>query len=330
MDKMEKTSGLRNVLLFFLIFWVLFAVLYLLNGPVSNLMSRVIVVQGEYTVTEQLSKYYLFLTILISVYAYQVVREPIKVKLSICFLIFALILYLSESNMITEQTQPLFGLVILAGLLYWFLKSHAWFVGGLIMLVYLSLTGGVVLDLISENERVQSWLPPAVVNFPNRLMAQGFDLEDTFDVVGLGLLCMAVIVYFLDPVRRFVKNNAIGTFSLLITSGLITAGNSFLHFQYQPNQKIVLVGLSLSLIGFAGLILSNKYLNKKDATLSLISEDFFYIFVFFFFVILPAVFGRRSDVRSLVLWLPTMALLGVYLYLHRPKQSLTVKSDIKF
>lgn len=141
--------------------------------------------------------------------------------------------------------------------------------------------------------------------------------EEIFEVVGLGVMFFTVLTYFRMEVTDFFKTNLKGTLLLLVAPGLIAVGDGFLHFQYDIN-GIKEVGLVIALAGFATFILANKKLTKRDVRLKLIREDHLYLFMFFFFIILPTIFHRPGYAPIVIVWVPAISIFSVYLYRRHP------------
>ena len=310
-----NSHAFKVTIVIFLGFWILTLVaLHILGPPIEGVIAKITPLRAEYMVREQLAKFYLFVVILISIRAYMTLNEPIKIKISISFLLLCLTIYLSESNMITEEMQPICGLLLFGCTFFLLFKDRAWLTLLLLLLVMFTIAGGVITDFASENESVRAYLTEPVAIFLVESIG-----EETFDIISEGLICLLVIFYFLDTIEEFVRNNVIGTLSLLTASGILTVGNGFLHFQYVPNSRIVLGGLIITYAGFLGLVLTNRLIMKKGMTLALITEEHFYFFLFSFFVVLPTIYGNagNKNIVSLVLWLPTIIFMGFYLYYRR-------------
>jgi len=315
-------------------FWLLFFFFAVLESPINQVLSSeylaslglrsagpFIHLRSEYQVGEQLSKYYLFVVMLISILSYRIVKDPLRLKMSIGFLILGLTMYLAESNMILEIVQPIFGLLIVGCVVYFLLKGRLWLVLFLLLLGSFLISNAVIIDLLHEQEVIKPYVPEQATIFLNALPTEG-----RLEVIGIACVTLAVIISFLDVLAQFTQNNVKGTFWILFTSGMITVGNGFLHFQYRPRLRLVTLALLLTMIGFLGLMYTNKYVNKQNMRLTLVNEDSFYLFIFFFFVVLPTVFGRNHYVTSVFLWLPTMTLLALYLYYHHPHRRLFLQN----
>jgi len=309
----------------FIGFWLVFLFFYLMEGPVHQILVNdrlvslnlrkfepFIRLKSEYTLGEQLTKFYLFSIMLISIYAYKCSQTRLQIKESISFLSLGFVMYLAESNMIDEATHPVFGFILLTILFYLLSKSRSWLSLGLLLFGFFIVSLGVMTDYISEKEWAQHVFPHHIINFLGNMK------EERFDVAGVGFLCLSTIFHFLDPIKRFIKNNLKGTLWLCLGSGLITSGNGFLHYQYEPGRRLTVLALGLTISGYLILIGTNKKILNTDQQLTLIKEGYFYIFIFFFFVLSPTVFGQRNEVSSIILWLPTIMYAAFYLFNHHP------------
>ena len=322
---MDNMSNFKKVLIVFAAFWALF---YLLNILSSLLHPLMIILdqsfdlaiadkteperlRSEFTFYEQMSKYYLFIIILISIFSYRIQSELNKVKLSIGFLLFGLLLYLSESNMISTNLQPIFGIIMIAYIFILLLKERSAIVL-LILLFGLALTSvGILSDFISENDKLFSMVP-------RKYLHTIIYKEERFDCIGLSLICISAIIYFLDDLHYLLKNNRKGALFILLSSAMITVGNGFLHYQYHPRNRVILPALILIITGYFGILLTNKYVSAKKYRVILITEEYFYFFLFLFFVALPLLFGNNNEAVSLFFWLPIFISSGIYLYFQHP------------
>ena len=293
-------------------FWLIYCLFYLLESPYHAFLTKFMTIRSEYTLPEQLSKFYLFVIMLVSVYCYRVLHQPVRIKLSIAFLLLSLVFYMSESNMISEMTQPVFGLVIIVSIGALLLLGHFWlslsfFVIGLGVIVI-----GVLCDIAHENETIGSLLPEIVFELLHKVS------EERFDETGIALLCLSAILCFRDLLRDFAVNNTKAIILMVLASGMITSGNGFLHYQYNPSCKIQPIALLMTISGFLALVFFNKRLNKKGAILTLVTEDLFYLFLFSFFVVLPSIHGTSRSTVALLVWLPFVLFMAIYLWRQHP------------
>jgi len=231
-------------------------------------------------------------------------------------------MYLSESNMISQNAQPLFDLIILSYTFYLLLKYHEWKVSLLLLLGCLALSMGSAIDILhdyTEFQRLEYIVTFLFGTIPDNLKFS-YLTEETFEVVGAGFVCLSVIIYSIDSLSSFFKNNKLTTISFLVAIAMIALGNSLLHWQYKVSRELMAFSLALTLIGVLGLIKLSQNTNKKnnDTIIGLPDLEIFSIFIFSFFYVLPAVFGRISNTISGIVWLPTIIILGLFLFVQHP------------
>lgn len=307
-------------------FWLIFYVFYyLIKIPYHEFLKSFITIKDhlptEYTMSEQMGKFYLFIIVLISVLSYQVSKQANKIKLSISFLMLGLIMYMSESNMITENTQPIFGLIIVVSSSMFLFRVRSWISIVLLIAGFIMVGCGSLLDLAHEKEIVRLLLPTFIIHLLEFLP------EDYYETLGIAFLCLSAILCFQVTLQDFLKRNKKVTLLILLASGMIAFGNGFLHWQYGPSGKRYLVALLMTMSGFLGLVYFTKGSSKKNAIFKLVTEEWFYIFIFVFFVVLPSLHGWARSTTALFLWLPTMFFMAVYLWRHHPVNCSDVKSQ---
>jgi hypothetical protein len=320
------TSNLHNIdsqimhtVAIILGFWLIFFVFYVMRTPYHEFLKNFITIKSEYRMSEQISKFYLFIIVLISVISYRVSNQANNIKLSISFLMLGIIMYMSESNMITETTQPIFGLIIVVSTCIFLSRLHFWF-SIVLLIVGFTLVGyGSLTDLAHEQKLFSSLLPAFILHLLDP------SLEDHFETLGIAFLCLSTILCFQGTLRDFIKRKKKVTLFILLVSGMITLGNGFLHYQYLPSRELHCVSLLMTISGFLGLVFFTKGSSKKNAIFKLVTEEFFYIFIFVFFVVLPSLHGRQRSATALFLWLPTMLFMAVYLWRRHPANCADVK-----
>ena len=249
-----RRSDFRSILLVNIGFWSLFVIFYGLNKFLKYL-DLGIFLKHEYRLTEQLSKYYLLLTILISVHCYVTQNLRTRVKLSICFLLLGLVMYLSESNMIAENTRPVFGFIILVYTFFLLARNREWIPFLLLFLGCIAISQGVLIDTVHDNIKfgrpdfIETILPEPIRNYLYKCT------EERFEVIGAAFVCLSMINYSLESLIFFFKNNKYATFGFLATAGMISVGNTYLHWQHKPSLELTLFSLTLTIVGFLGLII---------------------------------------------------------------------------
>lgn len=302
-------------------FWLIFFLFYLSGDPYHEFLRNYITIRAEYTIVEQISKFYLFVIVLISVLSYQASTEATKIKLSISFLFLGLILYISESNMIPEIIQPVFGVIIFFSTCILLFRVRSWVSIFFLLVGFLMIGTGLVSDIVNERKTISSILPS--------LLLYLFDpsFEEYYDTLGIAFLCLSAILCFQDILQDIIKRKKKVTLLILLASGMISFGNGFLHYQYRPSAELHCISLLVTISGFLGLVFLAKGSSKKHATFTLVTEELFYIFIFVFFVMLPSLHGVAYRDCALFLWLPTMFFMAVYLWRRHPANCKDVRSQ---
>ena len=316
----DHKSNFRSILIVNIGFWLFCLFSYAFSKLLKYYgLSSFLV--GEYRITEQLSKYFLLLTILISVHSYVTQNLRKRVKLSICFLLLGLVMYLSESNMIAEVLEPYFGVILFMCTFFFLVRNREWVPFLLLFLGCTAISLGVITDIAHDITRfgrtdfIERILPEPILNYLWRYP------EEAFDVLGAAFVCLSIINYTIESLINLFKNNKYTSFGFLATAGMIAVGNSFLHYQQKPSLELTCYSLTLTIVGFLGLIKISRNINMKNTVIGLPTLERFSLFIFLFFVVIPAVFGaENSIVLSLVLWLPTISFIGFFLYFEHPSR----------
>jgi len=313
----SRDNNFRDVAIIIFVFFIIYSILHFLEDPSRLVMSNYtsltygpahIQVKSEYTIREQLSKFYLFIIILVSAFSYRVSTHPSMIKLSISFLALSFVMYMSESNIIIEKAQPIFGLLGIAftGFFLFRLRSRlslSAFVVGFALVSF-----GSLVDILHENEFIKSIFPGTVSDLLHIMS------EEWYEVSGIAFICLAAILSFRSPLLDFIENETKASMLILISSGIMTLGNGFLHYQYKPTEALFSIALALTLIGFSGLVYSTRSIEYSFPKTNAITRKSIYLCVFFFFVLLPATHGTARFSAALLLWLPSIIFVATYLW----------------
>jgi len=302
----------RYVLWVVIVFFLTYYLFYTAEKPIHGFIASLTNLRSEYTVGEQLSKFYLFVIVLNSICAYTFFDESNRIKVSISFLVLGLVLYLSESNMLTEITQPIFGSIIILYCLNYLFRLRAWLTIAIFLLGFTLIFAGVLDDMAAEKEYISSRIPTLLLNQLNAIS------EERFDVGGIALICLSSILLFSRPLCDLAKRNKIRIALLLFLSAMITVGDGLMHYQYRPSNRLHFVASLITLIGLCGFIVVNKSNKSRNAVFKLVTEDIFYFFLVLFFVLLPSIHGQARSSVSILIWLPFMFLLAHYLWRYHP------------
>ncbi|OGX07037.1 MAG: hypothetical protein A2Z88_03010 [Omnitrophica WOR_2 bacterium GWA2_47_8] len=272
-----------------------------------NLKDKLSRLHSEYSLVEQLSKYYLFLIIMISIHLYQIADNTLKLKTSIAFFMLGMIIYLAESNMLHSIALPFYGAVIFPWLFFLLISARK-ISAVLFVIGVLSIASGTLADFLSEMEWVNKYCPAGTAQLLGLLG------EENLDLVGNGLMLLSVIYYAFDPLKAFISKNKRCILPFCIFSAMITMADSFSHYQYKPNAILETLALLLGIGGVAGLIWTNERILKENK-LFLLNAETFYFFIITFFIILPAIYhAHNQTMESFLLWIPALTLSGIYLF----------------
>lgn len=301
-------------------FWIVYVLLYLLEAPFNLIISQYIDLRSEYTLGEQLSKLYLLIMMQVSLVGYFASDTFQKIGLNISFLLLGLCLYLSESNMISEETQPFFGLALLFCVVYFSVRSRNWVGLSFLVLGIAAIGGSSLLDRLSDAQHTGTHSLLSTFSFSASYL--DFSEED-LDFFGLASFCLAVIVSAYQYLEFFLRR--VGKQAILISLGsVLTAfGNGFIHYQYNPTNKLYLLALIMSIAGFSLFAFSvnkikEKWLLIKDNHTTVISAAFFALFVY-----LPSIYGHMRNVPSLLIWMPGLLLIAWWLWKNHPAHQKT-------
>ncbi|MDH3445795.1 MAG: hypothetical protein OEN50_17865, partial [Deltaproteobacteria bacterium] len=200
------------------------------------------------------------------------------------------------------------------------LRLRSWLSVIFLIVGFTLVSFGLLTDLKQENEFVSSLLPSFIFHYLD------ITLEERYELIGIAFLCLSAILCFRVPLRQFIAKNIKGCLLILLASGAITFGNGFLHYQYNPSGNLHLLALVMTIIGFLGLMFTNKRVSTSHAIFTLVTEDLFYTFIFLFFVLLPSIHGRARTLTAFLLWLPIMIFIAINLWRFHPAHQ-TVRSS---
>ena len=159
----------------------------------------------EYRSSEQLSRYYILITILVSIHSYATQHLRSRVKLSICFLIFGVALYLSESDMIKVTAQPVLGFIILPYTFFLLARNREWIV------FFLLSIGCVIFSITALNDFVWDNMVAGTAEFITLLPVPIYDslgsinFEEKLEPIAAAFVCLSIIIYSIESLTKFSK-----------------------------------------------------------------------------------------------------------------------------
>jgi len=288
--------------------FVFSTVFLLLETSYNQLIFQFLDPKSEYTIGEQLTKFYLLQISLLSLITYNYYNEPKKIKLSIIFFLLSLVMYLSESNMITENMQPVFGAILVSALMYYLFQDKKWISLGFIVTGFGFVSFGSVQDIIHDGHYIPSNLNEVLLNTMNIIS------EETADFLGVNFIFLACFLCFSEIVNSLLKLDKKILFFGVISSLILTFGNGFLHYQYPIYSTHLIMAILMSVIGFIGLIIFSKQINHSQHKLTLFTPQYFYLFLFLLFIVMPSSHGTAKMQVSYLIWLPAMLALAINMW----------------
>lgn len=286
----------RGALLFLVMVLIfLLTVFYLkdINGFIFKFVDR----RSEYNAIEQLSKFTLLYIVILAIKCLSQQKDKLLLKLSMVYLIFAMTMYLAESNMIKEKLQPVFAVLMMPFLFHGLFKKKAWLSATFLVFGLGVVTLGVTRDFMVESQAIADALPLPLIELITPLS------EERLDMVGIGFIGLSALVLFFPSLRRFAQQGIIANGLTIWAVAMVAVGNGLSHYQYKPGPTLWLIGLIMALMGGLGVLIVNQVLINDEQKLFKKKPLLYCIFLFLFFIFLPSFVDRYSYILSLILWL---------------------------
>jgi hypothetical protein len=302
-----------SFLLLSVLFWAFVVGISLIWGGVYELMAAIIRMQSEYTLLEQGTKALLLVMLFNALIAFNREDDGAWVLLAIIFSLFALVLYFAESNFINEVLQPLAGAVFIL------LSLKLLLAGDRIALVALLLGCGViVLGIVSDvlldhPERLPSWA------FFQSWQAVAAEVEEYFDFWGVAFISYASLIAFRGTVIRALQESRREFAALLAGIALITAGNSFAHWQYAPSPVFELISTAMAVLGVLGILRFGYGTDRPVPVFVRFPRPEFSVILVALFVVLPIIYGGSGTPINFFFVTAFLYAAYRYLQLKRPR-----------
>lgn len=292
-----------TLLLFALVGMYLFVVTFL--SEIDYFTRLFIHMKSEYTAKEQLLKFTLLIVVVMAIKCLSQERDKILLQLAMVYLIFAMTMYLAESNMIREKLQPLFAGLLMPLLLHGLFKKKA-FWSAFFLLAGLGIVAlGVVKDFAVEHQSAADVIPPLFL----KLLMQ-FN-EEMLDMVGIGLIGLSALTLFYSSLQKISKQGLRYSALLSLAIMLVAVGNGLSHYQYHPSTSLWFTGLFMALVG-TGLFILSEYLMDDEQKLFQHCPNTNYLFLFFFLVILPSFGSKYTYFTSIMLWFTVLTISIIF------------------
>lgn len=286
----------RNSLLAFCLLIGGYLAVYTFNQSIDGFTAAFVELRSEYTAVEQLSKFCLIFTMVSCIYAFGACECGYRAKAIASLLALAITVYLSESNMIRDKYQPIFGAILILPSAYWLLRSSQWSVLALFSAGVGVMGLGSLHDFLQESSRIQSVMPEFLAT-----AILGFS-EENMDTVGIGMLSLSAILLARTPISRFLGLNLPQFLIFILGVGLVAIGNGLAHYQYDPS--IGLLSLSAGMSAF-GLLVCIYILQRPSAQQYLIAVNpiGFFLAALFIFFVLPILWTEYNNSTAVLFWL---------------------------
>lgn len=285
MSTSSDTSTGRYFLSLSLLFWAFVVCISLIWGDVYEQMATIIRMQSEYTLLEQGTKALLLVMLFGSLIAFNREDDGSRILLAIVFTLFALTLYFAESNFINEVLQPLVGAFFILVSISLLLARDR-----IALLVLLLGCGVIVLGIVSDvlldhPDRLPSWA------FFQSWQAIAAEVEEYFDFWGVAFISYASMIAFREPIIRALRESGREFLALSAGIALVTAGNSFAHWQYEPSPVFELIATGMAVPGVLGILRFGYGKDRREHVFVRFPKPEFSVILVVLFVVLPIIYG---------------------------------------
>jgi hypothetical protein len=285
MSTFSETRGGLPFLVLSIVFWAFVVCTSLFWHDVYRQMGEIITMHSEYTLLEQGTKALLLVMMFGSLIAFNREGDDGRGLLAIVFLLFALALYFAESNFINEVLQPLVGAVfILVSFRLLAINDKlalAALLSGCVVIV-LGMVSDVLLDhpdMLPSWDVFRTWQAVAAI------------VEEYFDFWGVAFVSYASLIAFRAPVTQALQESVKEFAVLLAGIALITAGNSFAHWQYKPSPTFELIATAMAVLGVLGILRFGFGKDRREPAFVRFSKSEFSVILVAIFVVLPIIYG---------------------------------------
>jgi hypothetical protein len=298
-------QGMDRSTFLMLILIGLYVIVVTFMREIDDFTRQFIEMRSEYTAKEQLSKFTLLIVVTLALKSLSVQRDKTLLQLSMAYLVFAMTMYLAESNMIREKLQPLFAGILMPFLLYGLYKKKAvwsalFFFSGLSI-----ITLGVAKDFVVESQTLADALLPS---FLELIL---FFNEEILDMVGIGFIGLSALTLFSFPLQNISKQGRSYSALLCLAVILVAAGNGLLHYQYHPSTYLWLSGFLITLAGTVLFLVSEYLMDNKNKLFQYFPKTN-YLFLGVFFMILPSFGTKFTYFTSIVLWFTVISITIIF------------------
>ncbi|MBM7424541.1 hypothetical protein [Spongiibacter marinus] len=218
--------------------------------------------------------------------------------------LFALLLtiYLSESNMIREKYQPVFGGILIIATAYWLLRAKEFVVLVLFCTGIGIASSGSLHDFLQESESFLALVPSSITSF-----ILSFN-EESIDTLGIGVICLSVAFLAPQPLSKLVDKGWGYFFLVVIAASIVAIGNGLAHYQYDPSTELLIVSSLLSLMGLSIYYILDNAVKDEHFKHVVENKKILYVATIYLFFVLPVLWADYNNFTAVSFWL-----LSIYL-----------------
>ncbi len=276
----RDTGGLTTLVLM-----VLVAICLAFSSTIDAFTFHFLEHRSEYRTVEQLSKFMLLLLALVCIGSIHSAKDLLTSRTAGAYLLFAVAMYLGESNMIKAKYQPVCAALILPFLGIWLLQARRWLSILILGAGLFCITLGVLNDGAQEGKYFAQMAPEFVISLVLSLN------EEWLDIIGICFIALSGLLFMRDRLGTLTERSPL-LFALVILLVLLTAvGNGFSHFQYDPSPLLWILGLLLAVVGMGGFFLLNQQLQNDPGRFFPSGSYKYYAFILLLFVVFPSMWS---------------------------------------
>ena len=125
-------------------------------------------------------------------------------------------------------------------------------------------------------------------------------MEEYFDFWGVAFISYASLIAFRTDITQALHDYRKGFAALLAGIALITAGNSFAHWQYEPSPTFELISTGMAVLGILGVLRFGFAEDRGESAFVRFSKTEFSAILVVIFVVLPIIYGGSGTPINLV------------------------------
>lgn len=298
---MGGSVNYRYILLLIVLGGVFFSVFFW-RESLDGFTALFVELRSEYTAVEQLSKFCLIVSLLSCFYLLRVSGDRDLLRASAALFALTITIYLSESNMIRDKYQPVFGMVLILPIAFWLARARNW-LSFCVFGLGVFITGmGSLKDFMIESEKVLQMIPPILEQVLRQIN------EEVLDTIGLGVISLSALCMARDALSELVVKTPLGFAGALLAGGLVAVGNGLAHYQYDPSVLLLGVSFVFSALGLMLFAVMDSFFVLAKYSFPMNRKLKFLSVPFLLFLFIPVFWDQYNNFMSLFFWLGSIYL----------------------